>query len=360
MKKKLLSALLCLTMTAALLAGCGNSSKGDSDSGDKDSKKKELKVGFCIRTQDGPYYAKLAEAVQEQAEKEGWKISVLDSNLDITKETENMDTFISQGMDLIFLDCIESDPVVPSINAAAEAGIPVINLDSAVGEGAKDVTTVYSDNKQNGRLVGLAYAEKVGKDTPIKSILLSGGKGSVAGQERRTGLMCGIIEGRTGCTEDEAWKAAEKMEAEVMSAGKAENADAKFTVAGQGWGDWSEAGGLTAAEDLITANKDLTCVLGENDQMLFGAIKALENANISNVDIVAGADGAQAAYDLIKEGKYFATGENSPIKVAMKGTEIAKEILIDGKDPYSYEDITMTEPAAVTKDNVDEHYDFGF
>lgn len=360
MKKKMLSVMLCSVMAAALLSGCGGKEGKDSSSGEGDSGKKAIKVGFCIRTQDGPYYAKLAESVEDKAKEEGWDVTILDSNLDITKEAENMDTFVSQGMDLIFLDCIESDPVVPSINSAAEADIPVINLDSAVGEGAKDVTTVYSDNKQNGRLVGLAYAEKVGKETPVKAILLSGGKGSVAGQERRTGLMCGIIEGRTECSEEEAWKAAEMMEAEVMSSGKSENTEAQFTIAGQGWGDWTEAGGLEAAEDLITANKDLTCILGENDQMLFGAMKALENADISNVDLVAGADGAQAAYDLIKEGKYFATGENSPTKIAIKGMEIAKEILEEGKDPYGYEDITMTEPAAVTKENVDEHYEYGF
>ena len=35
--------------------------------------------------------------------------------------------------------------------------------------------------------------------------------------------------------------------------------------------------------------------------MLFGAMTALENAKIENVDIVAAADGAKRAYDLIKE-----------------------------------------------------------
>ena len=56
-------------------------------------------------------------------------------------------------------------------------------MDSGVGEGADDITTVYSDNKQNGRLVGIAYAEKMG-DAPIDAILLSGAKGNVAGAER--------------------------------------------------------------------------------------------------------------------------------------------------------------------------------
>ncbi len=131
-------------------------------------------------------------------------------------------------------------------------------------------------------------------------------------------------------------------------------------MAGQGWGAWSREGGLAAAEDLITANQDLTCVLAENDQMNFGAMMVLENAGIENVDLVAAADGAKEAYDLIKEGKYFGTGENSPSKVAETGMEIAKEILIDGKDMWGYPDITFTEAFAVTKENVDEHYDYGF
>ena len=38
----------------------------------------------------------------------------------------------------------------------------------------------------------------------------------------------------------------------------------------------------------------------------------------------------------------------------------AKEILVDGKDADSYEEVTMTEAVCVTKDNVDERYEYGF
>jgi ribose transport system substrate-binding protein len=320
---------------------------------------KKIRVGFAVKTQDSPYFVALAEAVKRYTADLGWECTVLDAKSDTMKEAENMESFITQKMDLIFLDCIDPDPCIPSINAAAEAGIGVINLDSGVGEGAKDITTVYSNNKQNGRAVGLAYAKKVG-DKEIKAIILSGVKGNIAGQERRTGLFCGIIEGKLGISEDEAWKLAEKFNQELTDNGKAANAEAKFTVGGQGWGAWTEEAGLAAAEDLITANRDLNCVLGENDQMLFGAMTALENAGITGVDIVAAADGAKRAYDLIKEGKYFGTGENSPWKVAEKGVAIAKEVLIDGKAPWSYPDLSMTEAVGVTIDNVNERYDFGF
>lgn len=113
-----------------------------------------------MKTQDSPYFVTLVEAVEKYAKEEGWEVTVLDANGDVTKEAANIETFIAQGKDLIFLDAIEPDAVVPSIDKAAEAGIGVINLDSGVSEEANDITTVYSDNRQNGRLVGLKYAEK--------------------------------------------------------------------------------------------------------------------------------------------------------------------------------------------------------
>lgn len=340
-------------LVVAACSSDSNEANGKSDGED------QIKVGFAIKTQDSPYFVSLVDAVKEYAEAEGWKLTVLDANGDTTKEAENMETFIAQGVDMIFLDAIEPDAVVPVINKAAEAGIGVINLDSGVNEEADDITTVYSDNKQNGRLVGLAYAEKMG-DEEIVSITLSGAKGNVAGTERRTGLFAGILEGKLGVSEDEAWKLADELDTQLASSGKASNVKAKFSVVGQGWGSWTREDGLVAAEDLITANPNLTTVLGENDQMLLGAMTALKNAGIDNVDIVAAADGALEAYDLIKEGQYFATGENSPYKVAKLGVEIAKEIIVDGKDPESYDEVTLTEPAAVTKENVDDYYDFGF
>ncbi|MDQ0271011.1 substrate-binding domain-containing protein [Cytobacillus purgationiresistens] len=350
MKKK--QYILAITLLLMMLVAVGCSSGGAS--GDE-----KLKIGFAIKTQDSPYFVSLVEAVEEYAKDEGWEVTVLDANGDTTKEIANMETFIAQGKDLIFLDAVEPDAVIPSINKAAEAGIGVINLDSGVGEGANNITTIYSDNKQNGRLVGLEYANKMGEEE-IVSIVLSGAKGNVAGTERRTGLFAGILEGRLGVSEEEAWGLADDFDSQLLSQGKAVNEEANFSVVGQGWGNWTAEEGLKAAEDLITANSNLTTVLGENDQMLFGAMTALKNANIENVEVVAAADGAIEAYDLIKEGKYFATGENSPFKVAKLGVQIAKEILVEGKDPDSYEDITLTEPAAVTKENVDEYYKHGF
>ena len=400
MKKRVLALLLGTTLVAASLVGCGGGSSeapaedaAAEESADdaeaeepaedaaeepaEDAEAEEpaddaaasgdVKVGFAMKTNNGPYFVKLVETVEEEAAAKGWECTVLTADEDITKEAENIETFITQGMDVIFLDSIDPDACIPSIDAAAEAGIPLINLDSGVN-GGDYVTTVYSNNKENGRLSGIAYIDWMNangkEDEEIISILLSGKKGNVAGQERRMGLFAGIVQGRTGCTEEEAWEASQAIEDQITSSGTAENADAKFKIVGQGWGNWTEDDGLTAAEDFITANPDVNCLLGENDQMLFGGMTALDNAGLTGVAVVAAADGAQAAFDMIKDNAnatnpYIVSGLNSPVLVGREGVKIAEE-LINGASWDDYEQITLTEAAGVTAELVDKYYDVGF
>ena len=286
--------------------------------------------------------------------------------MDVAKQSENFETFISQKYDMVFCDCIDPDNVIADEQSCYDAGIPVINVDSGVNDGSYCVTTVYSDNKQNGRLCGKSFAESMG-DEEIYSIMLSGEKGNVAGNERRQGLICGVLEQRLGISEDEAWKLTAEADDELLNKGSYTNEEAKFTIAGQGWGNWTVNDILNDANDLVVKTKDkLNTMFAENDQMLFGGMQAADDAGLTGIHYVAAADGAQEAYDYIngttecKSGEYYCTGENSPVQVAITATNIAKEILVDGKDPESYDEVTLTEAICVTKDNVDERYEFGF
>lgn len=375
--KKLLAVLTCVSMTVVMLSGCGSTGaetvapapeaesqaeeaaeEPDAAGGEESQTVAEsYKVGFAIKTLEGAFFVKLGEAVDSKCAELGWECTTLNADRDIQKEAENIETFVAQGVDIILLDCVDPSAAVASVATAKEAGIPVIAVDAGVDEAAEVITTVYSNNKETGRRIGLAYAEKM-QDAPIKAIMLSGAKGDVVGFERRFGLFCGIIEGRTDMSEDEAWEAAQAMEDELISGGKAVNGDADFTIVGQGWGGWTEDGGLDTAEDFITANKDINCVMTENDQMAYGAGIAVKNAGLEGVDLVSTADGEQKAYDLIKEGEYFATGENSPAMVIEMALDVAGQVLRDGKTDF--DPVIMTEAVAITKDNVEERYEYGF
>ena len=363
MRRKVLSAALALVLVLGLAACGGGSDDAGSDS--EGGSGESFSVGFALRTTNGAYYATIGDIITEKCKELGWECTVLDAGDDTTTELENMETLTASGVDLIFLDCVDPSAATASQKVAYDAGIPVINLDSGVDDMSMQVTTVYSNNEQNGLAVGKYYAESLDKSFEISAVLLSGNTGSIAGTQRRDGMIAGIIMQRTGCTEEEAWAAAEEMEKSLVSSGKAANAEAKFTITGQGWGNWTIDEGLVAAEDLITANPDVNLVMAENDPMLIGALTALDNAGITygtdgTVKLISAADGSKDGYDAIKEGKILAIGENSPVNIAELGMEIAEDILVNGTDPESYEDITMTEAAAVTEANVDEHYDYGF
>lgn len=382
MKRKLLSMALAFVLVFA--AGCGKSggegaaepadnapaaeeaeAEAPEESGTEDAAGESFSVGFALRTANGSYYAAIGEVVKAKCEELGWECTILDANNDTTKELENMESLAASGVDLIFLDCVDPSAATASQKVAADAGIPLINLDSGVDDMSMQITTVYSNNEQNGLEVGKYYAATLADDFEISAVMLSGNTGSIAGTQRRDGMFAGIIMERTGCTEEEAWTAAEEMEASLVSTGKASNADAKFTITGQGWGNWTIDEGLIAAEDLITANPSLNLVMGENDPMLIGALTALDNAGITygtdgTVQLISAADGSKDGYDRVKAGDIMAIGENSPSKIGELGVEIAKDILVNGASPDSYEDITMTEAVAVTADNVEERYEFGF
>lgn len=350
-KKRLVGVLLTgIMVTSMLTTGCISVNAEGNE---------EFKVGISMKTLDGAYFTALSTHITDFCEEKGWSVTTLNADSDTLKEAENMDTFITQGYDLIFMDPYDPEGAVAAIDKAYESGIPVICCDNSCGESANNVTTVFSDNLQNGREVG----KWVGKncfdaDETISSVLIAGQKGVYAGQERRTGVICGVIEARTGCTEKEAWDAAEIMEAELIKNGSATNEDAKFEVLGIGWGDWNANGGLAAAEDLIVANAGINFLFGENDAMVMGAMTAVENAGLSDqVVLAAAADGQKEAYELIKEDTpYKATGENNPRVVAETAVQIAEDILANGADPEGYEKYTKTPANCINPDNVDEFY----
>ncbi len=57
----------------------------------------------------------------------------------------------------------------------------------------------------------------------------------------------------------------------------------------------------------------------------------------------------------IKEGTYLATGRNDLVEVATKAVEIAMKA-VKGEIPPNFPRTTLTEPVAITKDNVNKYY----
>ncbi|TGJ77254.1 substrate-binding domain-containing protein [Caproiciproducens galactitolivorans] len=365
--KKLLAAILTVIMAGSMVTGCASSSTASSSGGasaqptatSHASGKKTFKIGFAQKTLENEFQTALANGLVEAGKAKGFEVTVLDAKNKIENEQKNMETFISQHYDLIFINVVDTQAATLSIEEATNAGIPVIGIDSHVDKSAPVVTSISAPDRANGRVVGLYGAKQYDKATKISAALLSGNKGNPGGQDRRVGLFCGFLEGRIGCTEEEAWKLAEAFEQQLTDKGKAFNEKANFEVVAQGWGNWTTDEGLPAMEDILVANPNINCTIGENDSMLIGAKKAIENAGkLNQIKIFAAADGMKGALELIKQDSaYKATGLNSPTLVAKKGIEVAAKLLVEGADKKSFGATVNTDPVCINKDNVGTFYD---
>ena len=292
----------------------------------------DCKIGISMKTLAAPYFAAQEQSAREHAEKLGCAVISTDANDDLNKQIADVEDMVAQNIGALVINPRDSQGLVPAVNAAAAAGVPVFVIDSTLDPSANYVTLVQSSNLQNGLMVGQWIADKT-KGQDLKIALLSGDQGNEVGQERRLGTLSGIIEGQL-----------------------ANEGNSTVEVVAQGWGGWSSEGGLNAMEDILVAHPDINVVLGENDSMVLGAYKALQAAGkVEDVLLVAAADGQKEALAMIKEGTYGATGLNDPALVASTAVDMAKEA-IDGTLGDDTPKVTYTTPTVISSENVDEFY----
>lgn len=314
------SALSAFALAAALAAGCCGAAQAA-----------DCKVGVAMYTLSAPYFAAQVAAAVDEAKKAGCEVSQSDGQNDMNKQISDVEDMVAKGVNLLILNPRDPEGLVAAANAATKAGVKVVVMDSSINPKAHVITQVRSSNDQNGYLVGEWLAKKM-EGKPIRMILLSGSQGNEVGRDRRLGVFKGLLEGQ------------------LVNEGHA-----GFQVLGQGWGAWSTDGGLKAAEDQLQAHPDANVILGENDSMVLGAIKALEAAGKKDVLVLAAADGQKEALALIKEGKYGATGLNDPDLVARTAVDIGVKAL-KGELPAEYPKLVLTKPDVITKENVDKYY----
>lgn len=289
-----------------------------------------IKIGYSTPSLNAPFYVVLTQCIKKYAEEAGLKFASADGQDDIIKQITSIEDLIAAGVNVLILNPLDHKAMVPAVNAAVKSGIPVFIVDSYIDPTANYITSIQANNQGNGELIGEWIVNKMGR-TKIKAALISGSQGNPIGREKRLGFIRGFAE------------------MQLMSQG---NVD--LTIVSQGWGNWTNNGGLKAMEDILVANPDINLLVAENDAMGMGALKAInESGKAANITI-AGFDGQKEAYELIKEGKFGATALNSPGELARLVVEAVVKYLKGNKQ---IDKVIYTPAVLITKENVDKYYD---
>lgn len=291
----------------------------------------DLRIGVSMYTLGNPYFKAQLDAARRRAKELGFEFAYTNAQDDMVKQLANVEDLLAQGIDLLIFNPKDPQGSIPATKMATKAGVPVIVIDSSIDPSADFVTTVQSNNRQNGILIGEWIVEQM-EGERIKMGLISGVPGNPVGRARRNGVFTGIIE------------------AQLRS-----YSETRFDIVSRGWGDWYNEGGLRAMEDMLVAHPELNLMLAENDSMALGAMEAIKEAGRrDDILIAACADGQKEALKLIKEGKYGATGMNNPVLIAETAIEIGLRVLKGERD---FPQKSYTPAVCITKENVDKYYD---
>lgn len=316
--KKLGFLALFLSMLL-LLGACGKTGLGNSSaSSSKEVTKKaakDLKLGVSISTTNNPYFVAMKDGLDKFAGEKKVSLKVADAQDDAARQADDIQNFISQNVDAILINPVDSKAVVSSIKAANSANIPVILIDRG-SEGGDVLTTVASDNVEAGKMAAEFVVKELGEKA--KAFELSGVPGASATVDRGKGFN----------------KIA-KTKLDILSSQSA---------------NFDRAKALNTAQNMIQGHKDVQVIFAQNDEMALGVAQAVKSAGLKDI-LIVGIDGQPDAHDAIKNGDITATIAQQPAKMG----EIAIQAAIDHYQGKKVKKTTVSPIYLVTKETVDQY-----
>jgi len=274
----------------------------------------KIVIGMTVPGLQFPFFVTMQNEALAYAEKLGVELLTHDSQNQSSTQMAAVENFVAQKVDGILMSPMTTDSLVPAIEAAVAAGIPVVTVDRKANTD-KVLIHVGADNVEGGRAAARFIIEQLGNKGSV--IELEGTPGSSAALDRKAGF-------------DEIMKAS----------------NIKILVSQTA--DFSRSKGQTVMENLIQVYPDFDAVFGANDEMIIGAIEAIQAAGINPADIVTiGFDATTDAFSYMKEGKLDATIDQFPGQQAGNALQVLVDFIKDGKKPAK--SVVYISPLPVTE-----------
>ena len=249
-----------------------------------------VKVGCLLSDLSNQFFTTLEAGIKAKCEELGAEFYGYDSANDAANDMTNMEDALTNEVDIILYNPVDSDAGEAVVALANEKGVPVITVDRGVN-GGEVVCHIASDNVYGAEVAAKYIVELLGEEGGAVAEI-QGMSGASAATDRHTGFD------------------------NVMSA------VANITVVSSQVGDWDRTKGMTIMENVLTSNPEVKAVFCANDVMAMGAVEACQAAGRDDI-IIVGFDADTDAIEAIAEGTMAGTIQQLPEVMGQTAVEVA-------------------------------------
>ena len=281
-----------------------------------------VKVGVCMYKFDDNFMTLYREELEDYLVKAGCEVTVVDGKGDQAEQTNQINTFISQDVDVLIVNLVQPSSAAAVIALAEAADIPVvfINREPSVEDMQlwDKICYVGADARQSGTFQGEIIVETENKgdfngNGKIDYVMIIGDPENVDAQYRTEFSIKALTDAGIEVNELFAQR-----------------------------GDWAQSKGQElAANALAQFGSEIDVIFCNNDAMALGAVQSIKDAGrVVGQDIyLVGVDALAEAVELVNDGEMTGTVLNDHIGqshqagdaalIAAKGENLEKNYTVD-------------------------------
>jgi len=283
-------------------------------------------IAFSTKTiTNNEFQRVMVEEAQKVVEAAGYTFELILSGdeLAVAKQVENIENEINKKVTGLIVAPMDGNAILPALQKAQDAGIPVIIADAAVDEGNEALYATYvgSDNYAIGQEAAKQMIEKVGEG---EVVMVRGASGAMGGELRAQGFTEGLEGSSVKLVNEQS-------------------------------GEWQSDVAMQVTENMLTANPDAKGVFLCSDAMLSGVMSACQNKGKTGEDMcIISVDGNISALEAIEAGNCYGCVAQYPGKIGQKSAEIMVEICDGTTNPDSLEKFIDSGYFFMCPDTLDE------
>ncbi len=330
----LISIVLCLSL---ILVGCAApTTESDSEAAadvvetavetteaEEPAESEPVTIGFIMGVAGDAFYISMQRGLEAKIEElfgDGAELIVQgETEWDYTKQVPMVETMLAQEIDLLIIAPNSADAMIEPLRKVADAGIPVITVDTNISDESFLLANVTSDNLQGGAAAADALAGLIGNTGDVA--IINTYAGVTTTDARQQGFVNGV--------------AANYPDINIASIQYCKNEQA--TAAAQ-------------IQSIVLQYPDLAGVFATN---LFAAVGVSNGVSAKGLDIpIVCYDAGPDQIESLRKGTISATVCQKPLAIGETAAEFAYYYFNGEEDKI--EKNALIPSVIVTQDNMDD------